>query len=116
MTALASFPHCTAAATGGDDRVFFGTLADGTLLAILADGATGVGLGSLAADAFVASVRRQVTAWTEDLSPVLRRADRDIAALGKRQRASRPVLPACQALRPKEKPRRSVGRGVVWCE
>jgi len=65
--------------TGGDDIVSCEVLRDGSVLAIVADGATGVGHGHLAAQVFVETIRRRVTSWTERLEDAFFQADAAIA-------------------------------------
>lgn len=75
------------ASTGGDDRVHCSRLPDGSLIAIVADGATGVGMGRFASGEFVRSILRNFTAWPAadsgagSLSDAFATADRDIKAL-----------------------------------
>lgn len=70
--------------SGGDDRILIRCLQDQSILVLLADGATGVGFGALAADRFIEVMSSHVTNFsraTEDIVHGLRSADRQIAEL-----------------------------------
>ena len=47
--------------SGGDDRILIHHLQDQSILVLLADGATGVGFGALAAERFIAVMSDHVT-------------------------------------------------------
>ena len=47
--------------SGGDDRILIRHLQDHSILVLLADGATGIGFGALAAERFIAVMSDHVT-------------------------------------------------------
>lgn len=57
---------------GGDDRILVKELDDGALLCVLADGATGVGVGYLASELFVHNCELQIKSFEDaDIMPEL---------------------------------------------
>jgi len=70
--------------SGGDDRILIRYLQDQSILVLLADGATGVGFGALAAERFIEVMSSHVTnfRWAaEDIVHGFGSADQQIAGL-----------------------------------
>lgn len=70
--------------SGGDDRILIRHLQDESIIVLLADGATGVGFGALAAERFIEVMSSHVTNFsraTDDIPHGFRCADRQIAEL-----------------------------------
>lgn len=70
--------------SGGDDRILIHHLQDQSILVLIADGATGVGFGALAAERFIEVMSSHVTTFSRaagDIVRGFRSSDRQIAEL-----------------------------------
>lgn len=82
---MSNLPLTASAITsGGDDFVYVGRLPDSTIVAILADGATGVGNGRFAAEKFIQVCRDGASSFEYPdayYQALFKQADTDIGAL-----------------------------------